>query len=183
MGQSKHTIEWIEAHLDRTLGHRMLELGNQTLRGGGSAKSYWTALGVQHVSADRNGRDGAVTVDLRTPGLRPDWSGVFDSVTNCGTIEHVTPIRCQPAIWDSVYRWLAPRGQAFHVAPTRCSRWRRHCRIFYSVAFFEWLAQRQHLDLVDAYIRRGLVFAVLQKKPATEPAAISADELRSQVDN
>lgn len=85
----------IEAGLiDPVVGTTMLELGNKR-NARGVYKAWFQARGVDHVSVDLNGKDGALPLDLQ----RPLGLGRFDMVTNFGTTEHVE--RQEPA-WRNV---------------------------------------------------------------------------------
>ena len=66
------------------VGDSMLELGNKR-NGEFTYKAHFEALGYRHVSVDWNGKDGALSRDLR----KPLDLGTFSVVSNIGTSEHV----------------------------------------------------------------------------------------------
>lgn len=72
----------------------MLELGNKRNHGL-VYKTYFTGLGIRHVSVDWNGKNGALPKDLR----KPLDLGVFDMVSNIGTTEHVEG---QEGVWRNI---------------------------------------------------------------------------------
>ena len=62
MGLETSYIKFINRFIDQAPGKNMLELGNQTLnhlkRPERTGKAYFTNIGYNHTSIDRNGRDG-----------------------------------------------------------------------------------------------------------------------------
>ena len=76
----------------------MLELGNQRIRNNVqkeykikeiTGKQYFESLGVIHYSIDKNGKDGAIPLNLSKPITDNFWLNKFDIGTNFGTLEHI----------------------------------------------------------------------------------------------
>ena len=66
----------------------MVELGNKTVgprNHGVPFKTMFESQGIQHISIDLNGRDGALPFDLSKPIHMP----TYDILTNYGTSEHI----------------------------------------------------------------------------------------------
>ncbi|MFP4282683.1 MAG: hypothetical protein ACLFU2_08690 [Opitutales bacterium] len=156
----------------------MLELGNQRIaRGRGVAertgKTYFTHRGVEHTAIDFNGKDGALPYDLSKPIDRPDWMGAFDIVTNSGTTEHVEPFEGQFTCFESIHNWLKPGGITVHIVPAieeleANGRWRNHCNIYYSKAFFDELARLNSYEVIESTVMNDLR-AVSLRKTTNEP--------------
>jgi len=153
MGVHKDTIDLIDravAALGVDYGDlSMLELGNQELRfrefderirglavnGRLPVKLYFTILGVDHVSIDLNGEDGALEVDLcEAVCLGHDR---FDVVTNFGTSEHV--YKQYECFWN-IYTQCRSGGMMIHEVPL-VGDWTEHiCYYHYTEQFFKMLA-------------------------------------------
>lgn len=92
-------LDFIQKCIDSTLGElagkRMLELGDQVIRGSlgpeRTGKEHFETRGVLHTSFEMNGEHGALNVDLSKPITNPEWLNAFDIVANTGTFEHVEP--------------------------------------------------------------------------------------------
>src|SRR5215208_2927692 len=108
--------EWalIEPHLKGV--QTMLELGNKFNEQAGSSYKDWFTrnYGIEHVSVDINGLNGALALDLREP-LAPLAGRVFDMVTNIGTSEHVG--ESQACVWKNMWDHLALGGHLVSVTP------------------------------------------------------------------
>jgi hypothetical protein len=117
-------------------GLKMCELGNQIWFDGGSAKKIFITLGVDHVSLDWNGLDGAVLVDLRVPVDRKLW-GKFDVVTDFGCSEHVEN---QYEVNRNIHRLARAGGLIIRTVPFT-GTWLGHCPYRYRVDAFEKLAR------------------------------------------
>jgi len=156
---------------------RILELGNQIIPGNEgipekTGKEYYTNRGVQHISVDLNGMDGAVKVDLSKPIKRSEWLGYFDVVTNVGTIEHVEPYKGQYQCFMNVHNCLKVGGVAIHFLPDnseveKWGWWKGHCNYFYSQEFIEMLAMENNYRVISSKIIDGQIFCCLQKKKNT----------------
>jgi hypothetical protein len=159
-------------------GKRMLELGNQIMwqphvHGAfpevpdvRTAKEWFEGLGVAHVSVDLNGQDGALALDLTTPGLMPEWRGTFDIVTNEGTLEHLQSLSGILECLKNVHEWTRRGGLMVHALPPPPTKdrpgWRGHCRAFFEEGFPKRLAkengyrvvlaERQRLDTLGGHV-------------------------------
>ena len=154
MGLKRAYLDFIDAAVRDTVGGfegmRLLELGNQRISrsarvGARTGKAYYSGLGAEHTSVDINGEDGAVVVDLGTPGAMPEWHGRFDIITNAGTTEHVEPFDAQYDCFRNIHEWSRPGGVIVNFVPgveelDARGRWRHHCNTYYSVPFFDALA-------------------------------------------
>lgn len=121
-------------------GCRMLELGNQIMRGSalphkGPAKVFFTGLGVFHTSVDKNGKDGSLILDLR----KPINLGTFDVVTNFGTTEHVTD---QWPVFSNIHNACRIGGLMVHVVPGGVHHGKPHGLWGYEEEFFKALVKK-----------------------------------------
>ncbi len=97
-------------------GLRMAELGDQLimhchdLPPNYPAKRYFANRGILHRSFDLNGEAGAEVVDLGKP-VTGDLVGVFDIVTDIGTLEHVEN---QYQAWKNVHDMCRVGGLMVH---------------------------------------------------------------------
>ena len=106
----------------------MIELGNK-VSGGRSYKEHFEALGIEHISVDWNGKDGALKLDIREliPIEEVNPSGRrADMVTNIGTTEHVDP---QYHVWKNIVDWIAVGGVLVSSTPLP-GDWHWHGRHF-----------------------------------------------------
>ena len=150
-------------------GLRMVELGNQHLRrstlgAAVSAKRLFEVLGVEHVSIDWNGKDGALQYDLGQPIPDAELLGSFDLLTNFGTAEHVDN---QFDCWKNVHDLLRVGGIALHLAPLT-GHPTSHCEFYYDEAFFRRFAELADYEVLELYELRGWL-AVAMKKRADVP--------------
>jgi len=183
MGIQKLTLDFLHRSLDMTdvpLGQiRMCELGNQELRKNTqrflasqklprftTGKEYFTHLGVDHVSIDLNGQDGALPFDLCKPIQDPNLVETFDVVTNMGTSEHVED---QFQCFYNIHR-LGKAGALFiHLIP-EVGSYPGHGLHKYNHQFFKALSEECKYGIL--YLQTvnigqgGLVGAVLQKGDA-----------------
>jgi SAM-dependent methyltransferase len=154
-------------------GLRMLELGNQHFHdneshlmerdGSHIVKAWFEKRGVEHVSIDTNGQDGALRRDICA-----DLSdlGQFDIVTNFGSSEHVDD---QAKCWQAFDTLCRPGGVMVHAVPL-IGHWPHHCRFRYSKGFFEELVRlngyrKLHLSFDEHCGRdRNLIFAAMMKR-------------------
>ncbi len=134
MGYSKTLHNWqflMEIIREEKLvlpGLKMAELGNQYIwadvfksDGAVVAKHVFESFGVEHVSFDLNGKDGAMKLDLGA--LLPDgFASRFDIVTNCGTSEHV---KDQYECWANIDRLCRVGGIMWHNVP-EVGSWAEH---------------------------------------------------------
>ena len=194
MGLRREYLDYIEKSITASIGPmrgiRMLELGNQRIsRSEGirhrTGKAYYSALGVDHTSVDFNGKDGAVPLDLGTPGAMPEWNGSFDVISNLGTTEHVEPFQAQYDCFENIHRWLKTGGVAVHVVPAveeleSSGRWRNHCNNYYSLPFFQMLAKENCHELLSTCVMRDLRAAALRKR-ADVPFMADRQEFLGQI--
>lgn len=107
--------EYCNHFLFPLVGNRMLELGNKKT-GDVSYKSWFVAQGIEHVSVDWNGQDGALKLDLR----QPLNLGLFSMVTNYGTTEHVSE---QRPVWENIHRACQVGGVIISMCPMPGDWW------------------------------------------------------------
>ncbi len=129
------------------------------------SKFLFEHLGVEHISVDLNGQDGAVKVDLTKDfmedGKQQWWNEsqsdeglkkyfeYFDVVTNCGTTEHVDNDKGHNnyIAWKNLHNFLKVDGLHFSSLPT-IGYWPGHCNIYYNCDFFEKLCNFCNYELI-----------------------------------
>ena len=177
------TVPKIEKWISRGEGdeYRMIELGNQHLDqhlGGphGSAKDYFLAKDIDHVSIDLNGQDGidlngqdgALKLDLNTKlDIAP-----ADIITNAGTSEHVSN---QEMCFTNVHNLCKVGGHMVHFIPPQ-GTWPGHCSHYYSTEFMSDLAEANNYTLLEnrlldegRYVNKlNLIYCVLNKTEDSE---------------
>jgi len=176
MGLRAEYIDYINTNIVDVFGGiegiRMLELGNQRLHDGcvteSTGKQYYKNRGVEHVSVDINGLDGAVVADLRKTKDFTRWVAHFDVVTNSGTTEHVEPHASQFECFANIHNCLRPGGISIHLVPDAdahdtAGAWRGHCSNLYSPDFFHTLADLNHYNVLSLAHMRGLVCCCVRK--------------------
>lgn len=148
-------------------GLRMAELGNQhvwedVFGQRVAAKQVFERFGVEHVSFDRNGENGAIKLDLGEP-LPAEHHG-FDIVTNIGTAEHVETN--QEQCFANIHALCRVGGVIAHVMPEAGS-WRGHCKIRYAASWVESLATSCGYEVIQFGIhgdnKRRLITAAYRK--------------------
>lgn len=165
----------IAEHLGGAQGKRMLELGNQHVddKKGRipekTGKAYYTNRGCEHVSIDLNAEDGSLPLDLSQRIEKPEWEGYFDIITNSGTTEHVEPFESQYECFENIHRWLKPGGIVVHIVPDayelqRRGRWKNHCNYYYTLEFFQALADANAYRMSKSGIINQLAAACLVKE-------------------
>jgi hypothetical protein len=158
------------------VGLTMAELGNQHLYDdldrllghGPSAKAFFTAKGVHHVSFDWNGCYGALPLDLTRPIDEPRFREGFDVVTNFGTSEHVSP---QHPCFVNIHDLCKPESLMIHEVPEE-GHWPGHAPVHYTYGFFEALARACSYEVVqlsrNVYpVHGNLIYCVLRKAPGS----------------
>lgn len=116
---------------------RMFEFGNQhgmfDALNNGVAKTYYTALGVDHVSVDLNGHDGALKRDMTA-----DLSdlGLFDVVTDFGSTEHIEPLAGHYKAFKNFNLLCKVGGFIIHNLPPAYTEWVTHSPAQYTPDFF-----------------------------------------------
>ena len=165
----------IVTELGGMAGTNMLELGNQHIdekRGRvaeSTGKEYYTNRGCNHISVDLNAEDGALPLDLSRPIDKPEWQGFFDIVTNSGTTEHVEPFDSQYECFENIHNWMKVGGIAVHLVPddhelVLRGRWKNHCNNYYSLAFFEALAEANNYRIATSALINQLICVCLVKE-------------------
>ena len=84
---------------------RVVELGNKK-NTTGVYRDWYERRGLEYVSIDWNGEDGALPLDMRLPISCDDIGGVGDIVTNFGFSEHVAE---QEACWRNIHGFVGKR--------------------------------------------------------------------------
>jgi len=153
-------------------GLNWLELGNQRDRTGNPrskkpAKIMYESLGVNHISIDLNGRNGALPLDLQKP-LPFIFHSRFDVITNYGTIEHVNN---QYRVFRNIHDSCRKGGIIIHALPLE-NNWPKHCRYKYTTSFAGKLAKKNSYTLVQEEIIRPQPYQLLvvaYRKELDEP--------------
>ena len=91
------------------------ELGNK-VTAGISTKIWYTSRGMDYISIDWNGLNGAIKLDLQ----KPIELGPFDLLTNFGTTEHVEN---QEGCWRNVHNLT--KKVSVHLTPVG-PNWEKH---------------------------------------------------------
>lgn len=140
---------------------KMLELGCQQirrktypidspLRKHNTTKSYFTSLGIEHISVDINNKYGSLKMDLSQPLNKPEWNNYFDCVTNLGTIEHID----QNKIVGQYYAFKTVhdccKSIMIHVLPTNPTK--GHCLYRYAPSFVDKLAKSNNYTVMHKSI-------------------------------
>ena len=122
MGLPFNTLKFIVDNLGKPKSKKMLELGNQRIRGNvntscKTGKHFFEGMGYDHTSIDMNGKDGALQFDLCKPinGL-----GKFDVITNSGTSGY---IKDQYECFANIEKACKIGGRMIHVVPEKGSNW------------------------------------------------------------
>jgi len=136
----------------------ILELGNQEVRSGEgffekTGKEYWTNQGLNHVSVDLNGKNGALKKDLTEIDQFLEFQNKFEVVYNSGTTEHVEPYESQYEAFRIIDFCTKVNGFMFHSVPEITNRdnngiWEAHCHYYYSKEFFDNLAKECNYELL-----------------------------------
>jgi len=189
MGISRQTLDFLGECIATTVGtlpnKRMLELGNQRISGSYPAKDYFASKGVEHVSVDLNGLDGALKLDLSKPEQFLKWSNYFDIVTNFGTSEHIEPHQAQYECFETIHNCLTVGGVALHHVPDKDELiskgyWKGHCHNFYSLGFFGMLVEHNKYKLVKTSTF-GKLLAVCLQKVESVPFMADKEEFLSHI--
>lgn len=176
MGIKQSYLEYINKCIGDALGDmrgkRMLELGNQVMMGNfipqKTGKEYFKDRGIEHISVDWNGLDGALPLDLTRPEQFIKWYNYFDIITNCGTTEHVETLKDQYKCFSVIHDCLKCGGIAIHVVPDidellNKGSYSGHSLNYYSHAFFKMLAVNNGYRLLSSEIIEDHLCACLQK--------------------
>lgn len=180
MGLELEFLQFIELSIRETFGQRssysglrMIELGDQEIRSnpeypGSFGKEYYSGLGFERISIDVHGKNGAIPLDLRNPNLFHQYYNTADILTNSGTTEHVEPFETQYECWQIIHDCVKAGGLMIHIVPDitemiERASWRGHCSIYYSLKFFQTLAEECNYKLLRAEIIRGCIAVALIK--------------------
>lgn len=127
-------------------GLKWCELGNQIIihMGNKVAKEIYSSLGVEHISIDLNGENGALPIDLDKP-VPFIFLNQFDVITNYGTLEHVNN---QVQAFKNVHDMCKKDGIMIHVLPPP-GNWPKHCRYYYSEKFMKKLARICEYQMIN----------------------------------
>ena len=130
-------------------GLSLCELGNQKFTfKRQSGKQYYLSLGVNHVSLDLNGKDGAIPLDLDVD-IPKSFSNKFEVVTDYGTIEHVNN---QYGVFKNVHNLCKEKGVMIHVLPHVKSPNAVSERYYFSQEFMEGLAKKNGYKILELEI-------------------------------
>lgn len=167
-------IQMMVYDLDKDFtGSRMCLLGNQYFGKGTECirkksgtkvvHEYLKNGGIDVISIDLNGKDGALPLDLQEP--LPESIGTFDIIINAGTSEHVVD---HEMCFENIDKICRPDGLMFHVVP-EVGSWSGHGLHHYTELFFKELAESYHYSVVDIRvddyvgIDKKLIFVCLRK--------------------
>jgi len=146
------------------LGHEFRPLPS------GSSRALMEALGFYYDCIDKDGRHGALTLDLNS-AIAADVGLEFDLVTNHGTTEHVFD---QANCFRLMHYLTRPGGLMIHIVPRRglyqggseCG-YGAHGLYLYATGFFADLAHANGYEVVRDYEwsdnAGGLSVAVLRR--------------------
>lgn len=137
----KNTLKLMELEYK---GLKWCELGNQRTGENKVSKDIYSSWGVEHVSIDLNGEDGALPIDLDKP-VPPIFLDRFDVITNYGTIEHVNN---QFQVFKNIHDMHKQGGIVIHVLPPT-GHWLGHCRYYYSEQFVKGLANACGYQIIN----------------------------------
>lgn len=162
----KNELEVLEPIID-LFGNpvqRMLELGNKR-NARGVYKHYFQLMGIDHVSVDWNGLDGALKLNLMEP--LPSSLKQFDMVTNIGTTEHVD---VQYPVWCNIHNSLKCGGTFVSVTP-HPEDYVGHGKWYPMKEFYIEYANLNNYVIDKLYVAgmapRRLIFARMYKKTDT----------------
>jgi len=119
----------------------MYELGNKRNKSG-TYKKMLSSQGIDHISIDLNGKDGALPIDLSKPIDLPSR----DIVTNFGTSEHVEN---QEAVFKNIHNLSHNRMVGF---VPRVGNSPGHGLWHFELNFFEQLAELNSYTIDKLYI-------------------------------
>lgn len=165
MGITEHSLEWLRSRPEfKARPLRMLELGNQHFFFNGQksrpAKPYFEGIGIEHISLDINGRDGAIPIDLSEEAVWQDWAPVvkkpgddtyafrhFDIATDFGTSEHVDNLwQCL----EHIHELTKPGALIFHRNPLP-GHWPGHGLHYRGLDFYPPYAKLCGYTIVECF--------------------------------
>lgn len=134
MGITQNSLNRLKPYLNGKL--RILELGAQnlydTLNYGKVAKYVFESEGFEHVSIDIIEHQGALKIDLR----EPFDLGLFDLVTNYGTVEHIDGPLYTPFL--NIHNATKLNGIMIHENP-KTGNWPFHGQHYFTMDFYNHL--------------------------------------------
>lgn len=179
MGLRYSYIEVIQTYIDLHLPKqkiRMCELGSQELRMNEeleahmiklglepklmlSAKDYFLAIGFDHVSVDKNGEFGSLSINLNREIADSSLVGTFNVLTNSGTSEHVSS---QYYCFLNCHNLCQDGALMVHIVP-QTGFWPNHCNLYYTFEFWQELAAQCNYEIVFEKPISGNTFVILRK--------------------
>lgn len=178
MGVTPSIFAMLNTAVSLTGARRMIELGNQHFHTNDTQFAYvdgdyvvkhWAEKhGIEHVSIDLNGADGALQLDLSKPieGIEP-----ADIVTNFGTSEHI-PTNGQEQCFQNIFRLCKVGGIMLHALPP-VGHWKSHSDVWYDPTIFDWSPTKQGQLTLAKWVdeacgpERHLLMAVVRRTSAT----------------
>lgn len=149
----------------------MIELGNQHIDHnrsgvGTPAKGFYQSKGINHISVDINGKDGAVAMDL-SRDIPEVHEGGCDILTNHGTTEHIPN---QDTVFKNIHNMCSEGCYMVHQVPLP-GTWPGHCIFYYDLEFFDKLADMNGYEVIEnkllnegMYVGgRSMIWCVLRK--------------------
>ncbi len=144
--------------LSELSGKRLCELGNLFVRPDVNvfleskglptfavAKELFTYFGIDDVSIDLNGKNGALKIDLGKPITDKSLLNSFDLLINGGTTEHVYD---QYECWNNVHNLCKVEAIVVSLGPLE-GNWRGHSPWHCSLEFFKKLADECNYDTIE----------------------------------
>jgi hypothetical protein len=143
-------------------------------------KEYFQHIGMNHISIDINGLNGAIQYDTRQ-SIVPDiftYSPTYDIITNSGFSEHVGEGDLEINLWDNQYAiWknfhdVGKIGSVYiHLVP-RHGHWLRHGVCDYDLQFFRDIVHYNNYDIFlapmyyqrYAYVDKNLILVMYAKQ-------------------
>lgn len=108
------------------------------------AKEYFQELGIDHVSLDYTGNDGALKGDLDYP---IDLKRTFDVITDFGTSEHCTNLY---QVHKNIHNHSHIGTTIFHANPL-IGNWPQHGVYYRKSDFYEKLCSAMEYELLETY--------------------------------
>jgi SAM-dependent methyltransferase len=147
-------------------GLMMGELGNQIWYNGRAAKDIFSLIGVNHISFDINGQNGALPIDLSKPIPTEFWDR-FDVVTDFGCSEHVSnPYEVN----RNIHRITKVGGLIVRAVPLE-KTWSGHCIFRYRFNAFMKLTDicKYKLLISDTHSKNLLWGAMIKTEDSMFP--------------
>ena len=197
-------IDIIKTFHDNFINLNILEFGNQKvpyeseslnslynrynyIKQGETVKSFFNHLGMNHISIDINGIDGALSYDCRK-SITSLINERFHIITNIGFSEHVGEGDIEENLLNNQYAYfknahdLGMNGCTYINEVPAIGDWYQHGIVHYNMSFFKDLAKKMNYDIISLYIydfgidNTNSIFAIYQKVNDNE--FISFDEFK-----